>query len=91
MGEWGAPSVQGLMREVGIPNAQLPTVHVVTFSIPRHNLSSRPQPPEHLTTILRVLQLLEGGPVGDVLFNHLVDSQKVERRLLVEVCNPLES
>lgn len=57
---------------------------MVTYGLPRHNLARRPQPPSELTTILRVLQLPD-GPAGDAVFNHLVDKEHVESRVLVEV------
>jgi len=78
--------LQDLMRQSGIYKNRAPTVHVVTFGLPKHHLGSKPQPPMDLVTILRVLQLPEDGMVGNVVFNHLVDSQRAERRILVEVC-----
>ena len=77
--------MQDLMRQCGLPRSKFPTVSIVTFGLPKHNLRSKPQPPEDLVTILRVLQLPEDGVVGNVVFNHLVDSQRAEKRILVEV------
>ena len=76
--------MQDLMRQCGLPRWKFPTVSIVTFGLPKHNLRSKPQPPEDLITILRVLQLPD-GVVGNVVFNHLVDSQRAEKRILVEV------
>ena len=77
--------MQGLMGQCGLPKWKFPTVNIVTFGLPKHNLSSKPQPPRELVTILGVLQLPEDGRVGNVVFNHLVDSQRAEKRILVEV------
>lgn len=76
--------MQDLLRQLGVPQKQFPTIHVVTYGLPRHNLARRPQPPSELTTILRVLQLPD-GPAGNAVFNHLVDDKHVESRVLVEV------
>ncbi|CAL5228582.1 g11742 [Coccomyxa viridis] len=76
--------LKDLMRQCGLPKAKFPTVSIVTFGLPKHNLGSKPQPPGDLVTILRVLQLPEDGAVGNVVFNHLVDSQRAEKRILVE-------
>ena len=77
--------MQDLMRQCGLPKAKFPTVSIVTFGLPKHNLGSKPQPPGDLVTILRVLQLPADSMVGNIVFNHLVDSQRAEKRILVEV------
>ena len=77
--------MQDLIRQCGLPKWKFPTVNIVTFGLPKHNLISKPQPPGDLVTILGVLQLPEDGAVGNVVFNHLVDSQRAEKRILVEV------
>ena len=77
--------MQDLMRQCGLPKWKFPTVNIVTFGLPKHNLRSKPQPPGDLVTILGVLQLPDDGVVGSVVFNHLVDSQRAEKRVLVEV------
>ena len=73
------------MRQSGIPRNWFPTIHIVTYGLPRHHLGTKPQPPADVTTMLRVLQLPDDGPVGAAMFNFLVDFQHVERRILVEV------
>ena len=81
--------VQDLMRQSGIPRNWFPTIHIVTYGLPRHNLGAKPQPPADVTTMMQVLQLPDDGPVGAAMFNFLVDFQHVEKRILVEVscCN----
>ncbi len=76
--------MQDLLRQLGVPQRQFPTVHVVTYGLPRHDLARRPQPPSKLTTILRVLQLPDSS-AGNAVFNHLVDDKHIESRVLVEV------
>lgn len=77
--------MQDLMGQCGLPKWKFPTVNIVTFGLPKHNLSSKPQPPGNLVTILSVLQLPDDGMACNVVFNHLVDSQRAEKRILVEV------
>ena len=73
------------MYQSGYPRNWHPSIHVIKFGLPCHNVSSRPLPPGDLTTLLSVLQLSEAGPVGNPVFNHLIDAQRIEKRILVEV------
>ena len=78
------------MQQAGIPRNWFPTIHIVTYGLPRHNLGSKPQPPADVTTMMQVLQLPNDGSVGAAIFNFLVDFHHVEKRILVEVrcCSP---
>ena len=63
-----------------------PTMIIMSFDTPAHDLNRVKQPPAALTTVLRVLQLKEQGQRAVTLQNILLDHGKVERNALVQVC-----
>ncbi|EIE27067.1 P-loop containing nucleoside triphosphate hydrolase protein [Coccomyxa subellipsoidea C-169] len=60
-----------------------PVITVLNFDLPAHDLSRRPQLPPDVLTIRHVLRLPEDPELARVLHNHLLDSDSIERRVLV--------
>lgn len=65
-----------------LENMQPPTIVVTSFDHPPHNLSIRPQPPQHVLTMLRVLRV-RPGPLEHIVTNFLID-MKLGAAALVE-------
>ncbi len=62
-----------------------PVITVLNFDLPAHDLSRRPQLPPDVLTIRHVLRMPEDPELARVLHNHLLDSDSIERRVLVPV------
>lgn len=63
-----------------------PPIIIFSFDHPEHDLSTRPQAPAALATVLRVLQCKVDAERKAALLNVLVDHRGVERIALVPVC-----
>ena len=61
------------------------SIIVTSFDTPPHNLGTKPQPPAHLATVFRVLQVKAQGPAAAVVTNVLLDHTRVERLALAKV------